>query len=76
MNKKQKRKLTKCMSKIIHYATYVDCFNRIINEMILNGESNFKSNDLPNISELTSIYARKLYKLSIEASSKLEFMNM
>ena len=73
MNKKQFKEIEKYMSKIIWYATYVDCFNRILYEFILNGEGNCLPCDIPNLIELSAKYSRRLYIFSTKISAKLEF---
>ena len=58
--------------KTLFYGKYCGCFSRIIHELILNGDDNFKSTDLPNMLELLTKYHNKLYKNLVELEYAFE----
>ncbi|MBR2069319.1 MAG: hypothetical protein IJ877_06110 [Candidatus Gastranaerophilales bacterium] len=74
MNKKQIKKLNKNIHKLVYYSKYVDCFNRILDEFIQNGDDNLNPCDIPNLTALLAKYSKKIYLLSLNVERDIEFI--
>ena len=74
MNTKTEQKMDMYIAKINWYITYIDCFTRIINEFIENGEGNLNQNDIPNLMEFNTKLTNRLYKIVMHLKSDWEFM--
>ncbi len=74
MNIKTEQKMDMYIAKITWYITYIDCFTRIINEFIENGEGNLNQNDIPNLMEFNTKLTNRLYKIVMHLKSDWEFM--
>lgn len=59
MNIKKIQAMDLHIQKITHYAIYTDIFARIINEFTQGGDCNLKPDDMSNLVEFLSIYARR-----------------
>ncbi len=62
------------IQKMSWYITYIDCFTRIINNFIENGDSNIEPYDVPNLMELNTKLTRRLYKIVMSMKADWEFM--
>ena len=62
------------IEKISWYTTYLDCFTRIINNFIENGEENIESYDVPNLMELNTKFTHRLHKIVMNMKADWEFM--
>lgn len=74
MNTKKEQKMEMYIKKISWYSTYIDCFTRIINEFIENGDDNIKPYDIPNLMELNTILTYRLHNIIAKMKSDWEFM--
>ena len=74
MNIKKEQKMTMYIEKIIWYSTYIDCFTRIINEFIENGDDNIKPGDIPNMMEFNANLASRLNNIILKMKADWEFM--
>ena len=74
MYTKKEHAISMHLEKISYYACYVDCFTRIINEFIENGDENLKTADIPNLSNLSTKFARHLYKNVLNLKRDFEFL--
>ena len=74
MNMRKEEKISMYMKKLVWYITYIDCFSRIINELIENGDENFKPTDIPNLSELNAKLVSRLRNIIIKMKSDWDFM--
>jgi len=74
MNIKKEQKMTMYIEKIIWYSTYIDCFTRIINEFIENGDDNIKPCDIPNMMEFNANLASRLNNIILKMKADWEFM--
>lgn len=74
MNIKKEQKITMYIEKIIWYSTYIDCFTRIINEFIENGDDNIKPCDIPNMMEFNANLASRLNNIILKMKADWEFM--
>ena len=73
MNYKKEQILNTQIERILYYSTYVDCFSRIIHEIIENGDENLKPTDLPNLSVLLKTFSKRLKILISKLASDIEF---
>lgn len=63
------------IQKIILYSIYVDCFARLINKLIENGDDNLKPTDLPNLTVLLSKFALRLSICCSNMEKDWEFLS-
>ncbi len=74
MNIKKIQTMDMHIQKIIFYSTYVDCLSRLIQELIENGNSNLKPNDLPNLTALLSKFSLRLKVCCSKMERDWEFL--
>lgn len=74
MNTQKEQKISMYIEKLVWYSTYIDCFMRIINEFIENGDSNIKPHDIPNLAEFNTKLTNRLHKLITNMHKDWEFM--
>lgn len=74
MNIKKEQKMNMYMQKIAWYSTYIDCFTRIINEFLENGDDNINPSDIPNLMEFNTKLTNRLYKTVLKMKADWEFM--
>ncbi len=73
MNIKKQQKMDMYIQKISWYTTYIDCFTRIINSFIENGEENIEPCDIPNLMEFNTKLTNRLYKIVLKMKADWEF---
>lgn len=73
MDRKKYDAIWMYIQKITLYSCYIDCFARIMNEFIENGDGNLHPCDLPNLSELTTKLAHRLYRIILKLKTDWEF---
>ena len=74
MNIKKEQKIDMYIRKIAWYSTYTECFTRVINEFIENGESNLKPCDVPNLMEFNTRLLCRLNRIIMNMKTDWEFM--
>ena len=74
MNIKKEQKMDMYIEKISLYSTYIDCFMRIINEFIENGDDNIKPYDIPTLMELNAVLTYRLRNIVSKMKTDWEFM--
>ena len=74
MNTQKEQKMQIYIEKINKYSMYVDCFTRIINEFMENGDDNIKPYDIPNLMELNTKLTFRLHNIVSKMKSDWEFM--
>ena len=74
MNIQKEQKMQMYIEKISWYSTYIDCFTRIINEFMENGDDNIKPYDIPNLMELNTALTYRLRYIIANMKSDWEFM--
>lgn len=74
MNLQKEQKMNMYIEKIIRYSAYLDCFMRITNEFIANGEENIKPTDVSTLSEYNTKLASRLHNIILQMKSDWEFM--
>jgi len=75
MNTRKIQTMEMHIQRIIFYSIYVDCFARLINELIENGDENLKPSDLPNLSLMLSKFALRLRICCSKMGNDWEFLN-
>ena len=61
------------IEKISWYTTYIDCFTRIINNFIENGEENIEPCDIPKLMEFNTKLTKRLHKIVMKMKTDWEF---
>ena len=61
------------IQRLSWYSVYVDCFMRILNEFLTNGDSNLKPTDVQNLSELLAALARQQKIITSKLLTDWEF---
>lgn len=74
MNIKKQQKIDMYIERISWYTTYVDCFTRVINNFIENGEDNIEPCDIPNLMELNKKLTQRLHKMVMNMKTDWKFM--
>ena len=75
MKVQTEQKIDMLIYRISWYSVYVDCFSRILNEFIQNGDSNLNPNDVPNLSEYLTKMTTRLYQNILQLKNIREFEN-
>ena len=75
MNIRKAQAMDMHIQKIILYSIYVDCFARLINKLIENGDDNLKPTDLPNLTVLLSKFALRLIICCSNMEKDWEFLS-
>lgn len=75
MNIRKAQAMDMHIQKIILYSIYVDCFARLINKLIENGDDNLKPTDLPNLTVLLSKFALRLRICCSNMEKDWEFLS-
>ena len=74
MNIVKEQKIGSYIERLTWYSTYTDCFTRIINEFLENGDGNINSCDIPNLMEFNTKLTHRLHKIILDMKSDWEFM--
>ena len=73
MNAQKIQKIDMYLKKISYYSVYADVLARILNEFTEKGHENLRTNDIPNLTELLTKYARRMRTCAINMKECWEF---
>ena len=76
MNQRKIDKIDAHMKKILMYSCYIDCFTRILNELIQNGDGNIQPYDIPNLSEILTKLVYRQRNIIVHMATDWEFANV
>ena len=74
MNIKKEQKFDMYIEKISWYSTYIDCFTRVINNFLENGDEKVEPCDIPKLMELNTKLTHRLHKIVMKIKTDWEFM--